>query len=159
MPPILLEAVLLPPLPPTEQVVLDTSRDGRFGYGFSVNPGGARYDALVDPSSGTENANWDGLWEAGTHIDERGWSVEIRIRIATLSYKKGLRTWNPNVEGHIQRLQEVDRRAGVGPDYKVTQTNFAGLLTGMLPWCGQSQTTRGESSRRHGSVGRQCGPT
>jgi hypothetical protein len=113
------------------KVVLDTSKDGRFGYVFAVNPGGARYDALVDPSSGSENANWDGLWEAGTHIDERGWSVEIRIKIATLSYKKGLRTWNLNVERHIQRLQEVDRWAGVGPDYKVTQTNLAGLLTGL----------------------------
>lgn len=113
------------------KVVLDTSRDGRFGYVFAVNPGGARYDALVDPSSGSENANWDGLWEAGTHIDESGWSVEIRIKIATLSYKKGLRTWNLNVERRIQRLQEVDRWAGVGPDYKVTQTNVAGLLTGL----------------------------
>ncbi len=59
------------------------------------------------------------------------WSVEIRIPVATLSYKKGLKTWNLNVERHIQRLQEVDRWAGFGPDYKVTQTNLAGLLTGL----------------------------
>ena len=113
------------------KVVLDTSRDGRFGYVFAVNPGGARYDALVDPSTGSESANWDGLWQAATHMDESGWSVEIRIPVATLSYKKGLKTWNLNVERHVQRLQEVDRWAGIGPDYKVTQTNLAGLLTGL----------------------------
>jgi len=44
-------------------VVLDTFRDGRSGYVFAVNPGGARYDALVNPGGETENANWDGLWE------------------------------------------------------------------------------------------------
>ncbi|MEI6667879.1 MAG: DUF5916 domain-containing protein [Acidobacteriota bacterium] len=113
------------------KVVLDTSRDGRFGYVFAINPGGARYDALIDPSTGAENANWDGLWEAGTHVDESGWSVEIRIPVATLNYKKGLRTWNLNVERRIQRLQEVDRWTAIGPDYKVTQTNLAGLLIGL----------------------------
>ena len=31
------------------KIVLDTFRDGRSGYVFAVNPGGARYDALVNP--------------------------------------------------------------------------------------------------------------
>ena len=51
------------------KVVLDTFQDGRSGYVFAVNPGGARYDALVDPGGETENANWDGLWEAATSRD------------------------------------------------------------------------------------------
>lgn len=111
------------------KVVLDTFRDGRFGYVFAVNPGGARYDALVDPTGGTENANWDGVWEAGTRQDARGWSVEIRIPIATLSFRKGLDAWNFNVERRIQRLQETNRWASPSRNYRVTQTSQAGLLT------------------------------
>src|SRR5512139_2836797 len=50
-------------------LVLDTFRDGRSGYVFAVNPGGARYDALVNPGGETEDPNWDGLWEAATARD------------------------------------------------------------------------------------------
>jgi len=110
-------------------VVLDTFRDGRFGYVFAVNPGGARYDALVDPTQGTEDPNWDGVWEAGTHQDASGWSVEIRIPVATLSFRQGLDAWNFNVERRIQRLQETNRWASPSRNFKVTQTSQAGLLT------------------------------
>ncbi len=113
------------------KVVLDTFQDGRSGYVFAVNPGGARYDALVEPGGETENANWDGLWEAATSRDAGGWSLEIRIPVTTLSFRKGASSWNFNVQRRIQRLQETDRWSGWSRDYKVTQTSRAGELTGL----------------------------
>ena len=113
------------------KVVLDTFRDGRSGYVFAVNPGGARYDALVNPGGETENANWDGLWEAATSRDAGGWSLEIRIPVTTLAFGAGLASWNFNIERRIQRLQEVDRWSGWSRDYKVTQTSHAGELAGL----------------------------
>ena len=112
-------------------VVLDTFQDGRSGYVFAVNPGGARYDALVEPGGETENANWDGLWEAATSRDAGGWSIEIRIPVTTLSFRKGASSWNLNVQRRIQRLQETDRWSGWSRDYKVTQTSRAGELTNL----------------------------
>ncbi len=109
-------------------VVLGTSRDGRYGYVFAVNPGGARYDALIDPGGSSVNANWDGIWESATHRDEHGWSVEMRIPVATLSFKKNLTSWDFNVERRVQRLLESDRWASPSRDVKVTQTSRAGLL-------------------------------
>jgi len=113
------------------KVVLDTFQDARSGYVFAVNPGGARYDALIQPGGETENANWDGLWEAATSRDGGGWSVEIRIPVSTLSFKQGLSSWNFNVQRRVQRLQEVDRWSGWSRDYKVTQMSHAGELAGL----------------------------
>ena len=61
------------------RVVLGPFRDGRSGYVFAVNPSGARYDALINPGGETENADWDGIWEAATARIGDGWSAEIRI--------------------------------------------------------------------------------
>jgi len=113
------------------KVVLDTFQDERSGYIFAVNPSGARYDALVEPGGETENANWDGLWEAATSRDAGGWGVEIRIPVSTLAYKRDLREWNFNVQRRIQRLQEVHRWAGWALDHKVTQTSRAGRLSNL----------------------------
>ena len=113
------------------RVVLGPFRDGRSGYVFAVNPSGARYDALVNPGGESENADWDGIWEAATARQPTGWSAEIRIPIQTLSFNPGLREWHFNVQRRIQRLLETNRWAFAARQYQVTQTSRAGLLTGL----------------------------
>jgi len=113
------------------RIVLGPFLDGRSGYVFAVNPGGARYDGLIAPGGENENADWDGIWEAATARSAAGWSVEIRIPVQTLSFKPGLREWHFNVQRRIQRLLETDRWASPNRQYQVTQTSRAGLLTGL----------------------------
>src|SRR5438876_4284285 len=113
------------------RIVLGPFQDGRSGYVFAVNPSGARYDALIDPAGGTENADWDGIWEAATARSSMGWSAEIRIPLQTLSFKPGLSESHFNVQRRIQRLLETDRWATAARQYQVTQTSRAGLLTGL----------------------------
>lgn len=72
-------------------LLLDPFQDGRSGYVFAVNPGGARLDALVQPGGESFDKNWDGEWEAVTRRDADGWTAEIRIPIRTLSFKRDLR--------------------------------------------------------------------
>ena len=48
------------------RLVLDTFRDGRSGYVFSVNPTGARFDGLVVRQGESTDATWDAIWEAAT---------------------------------------------------------------------------------------------
>ncbi len=111
------------------KMVLDTFLDGRSGYVFQINPGGARYDALINPGGENENSNWDGIWMAATHRNPTGWSAEIWIPTQTLSFKKDLTTWHLNIERHLQRLQETDRWASPRRNWRLTQTSRAGLLT------------------------------
>lgn len=111
------------------RIVLDTFRDGRTGYLFSINPHGARYDALVPKPGEPENSNWDAVWDARTSRDHRGWSAEIRIPIRSINYGKGNPVWGFNIERRVERLQEVSRWSAAGRDFALSQTARAGLLT------------------------------
>jgi hypothetical protein len=111
--------------------VLDTFGDGRTGFIFAVNPGGARLDALVSNRGEDENVAWDAIWEAATARSPDGWSAEFRIPVKSLIYGQGLTTWGMNVQRQVVRLQEVMRWASPSPDIEIGQTSRAGLLTGL----------------------------
>jgi len=75
------------------RVVLGPYMDGRSGYVFAVNPSGARYDGLINPGGESDNANWDGIWEAATARSASGWSVAMKIPMQTFGSKPGLNEW------------------------------------------------------------------
>jgi len=108
--------------------VFDTYGDGRSAYIFAINAFGARYDALASDRGSSEDASWDGIWEAKTKLLQDGWSAEIRIPVNSLTYRKGLNTWGFNVERGIKRLMETDRWTAISRDYKLSQTVHAGHL-------------------------------
>lgn len=111
------------------RIVIGPFLDGRSGYVFAVNPSGARYDGLINPGGESENADWDGIWDAATTRLDTGWSVEIRIPVQTLSFNPGLRSWHFNVQRRMQRQLETSRWASPARQFQVTQTSRAGLLT------------------------------
>ena len=111
------------------KIVLDPFLDGRTGYIFAINPGGARYDALVARRGEGEDSKWDAVWEAATARDPEGWSAEIRIPLQSLTFNASLDRWGFNVERRMERLQEVSRWASPFRDAKIAQTVRAGLLT------------------------------
>ncbi|KAA3639568.1 MAG: hypothetical protein DWQ02_03510 [Bacteroidetes bacterium] len=113
------------------RIVIDPFMDGQSGIIFAVNANGARYDALVSNRGESENEDWDAIWEAKAVIDSLGWSVEIKIPIQSISFKKGLTTWGFNVERRIQRNQETIRWANIRRDQWFIQTSRAGLLTNL----------------------------
>ncbi len=113
------------------KLVLDPFLDGRSGYIFALNPGGARYDALVANRGEGEDAQWDTVWEARTARGAFGWSAEIRIPLQSLTFDGTLDQWGFNVERRVERLQEVSRWASPFRDAKIAQTIRAGLLTGL----------------------------
>lgn len=113
------------------KVVLDTYRDGRSGYVFAVNPNGARYDAIVSGQGGTENANWDAVWNAVAVRTPTGWSAEIEIPVRSLQFASGLDSWGFNVQRRIQRFLQTDRWASPVRDFRITQTFRAGRISGL----------------------------
>ena len=112
-------------------VVIDTFGDGRSGYAFAINPGGSRFDGLVNAQGDDVNSDWDAVWEGAASLDSTGWSAEIRIPIKSLGFRKGLKQWGFNVERHVQRLQETSRWSGAKRDYQIWQMSRAGLLLGL----------------------------
>ena len=114
----------------TVAVVLDTSGDGRTGYLFRVNAGGARQDGLI---SGAEalSLDWDGLWEAATVRDAGGWTAEIFIPSRTLRFDPAKDAWGLNLERFVAREQLTLRWSSPTLDAKLEDMSRNGLLTGL----------------------------
>ncbi|MGE0554234.1 MAG: DUF5916 domain-containing protein [Gemmatimonadales bacterium] len=113
------------------RIAIDPFDDGRSGYLFSVNPNGARFDALITGQGEGENSDWDAPWEAVTSRDADGWTVEARIPVASLSFPRGTDRWAFNVERRTQALLATDRWASARRDVRFGQTSQAGLLIGL----------------------------
>jgi hypothetical protein len=113
------------------KILLDPFMDGQSGYIFAVNPGGARYDALVADQGLGENQSWDAVWEAATTRDADGWTAEIRIPVQSISFETGRDRWGFNIERRVQRVLEVSRWSSPQRDAPLTQSNRAGVLAGI----------------------------
>jgi hypothetical protein len=110
-------------------IVLDSFGDGRTGYLFRVNAGGARQDGLV-AESGDSSFDWDGLWQARTRRTPDGWTAEIAIDVKSLRFKPGLDAWGFNVERYVARDRTTLRWAGATRDARLADLRRAGRLAG-----------------------------
>ncbi|MFT4638234.1 MAG: hypothetical protein ACI8T1_001553 [Verrucomicrobiales bacterium] len=110
--------------------MMDTFHDQRNGYVFSVNPNGARYDALLSRGTST-NSEWDGVWQVKTSIDDEGWKAEIAIPFNSLSFDPNNDTWGFNISRNIRRKSERGRWTGARPEIRTSYAAEAGDLTGL----------------------------
>lgn len=111
-------------------ISIDTNGDGQSGFFFDISAAGARSDGLIDNDTGIGRA-WDGLWEARTSIDNAGWSAEIRIPLATLSFRKDLTTWGFNIARTMGQKRETVRWRNWRREGSVRQVSRAGLVEGL----------------------------
>jgi len=114
----------------TIAIVLDTFGDGRTGYLFRINAGGARQDGLL---SGKEDASldWDGLWEARVRRTAEGWTAEIALSARSLRFRPGLAHWGFNAERYVARERLTLRWQGASLDARLEDLQRAGALTGV----------------------------
>src|SRR5215213_347127 len=110
--------------------VLDTFGDGRTGYLFRINAGGARQDGLI---SGKEEVSldWDGLWDARVRRTAEGWTAEIAISARSLRFRPGLEQWGFNVERTVASDRLTLRWAAVSRDARLEDLQRAGTLAGV----------------------------
>src|SRR5215475_13440307 len=69
-------------------IFLDTRNEGHTAYEFQVTARNIQFDAVMDDNGGNENASPDFFWDSATHINEHGWTLEIRIPFSSLRYRK-----------------------------------------------------------------------
>jgi hypothetical protein len=113
------------------EIVIDTFRDRRNAFWFQMNPVGSKGDALISNNGDDFNKPWDGIWEGKSSIDAGGWSVEMAIPFATLSFDPAIDTWGFNVRRQIKRRLESDRWAAPRLDLTFFQVAEAGDLAGL----------------------------
>jgi hypothetical protein len=113
-------------------VVIDTYHDKRQGFGFSVNPNGARDDGTF-LSDQALNYQWDGIWEAASKITDYGWSSEIAIPFKTLRFPTtDQQEWGINFLRVIARKHEEVVWRSWRREEGVTHLASAGTL--MIPY-------------------------
>ncbi|MEG8947822.1 DUF5916 domain-containing protein [Rosettibacter firmus] len=85
---------------------VDPFNDKKNGYFFVVNAGGSIMDGVLFNDSWDDDS-WDGIWEAKTQIDDKGWTVEMKIPFSQLRFKKSDKMqWGINFAREIKRKNE-----------------------------------------------------
>ena len=112
--------------------IFDTFNNQRTAYFMEINPNGLRTDGLISTGQGGDiNLNWDGIWDAKTHIGEYGWSAEIKIPFSTLNFDGASTVWGANFMRVIRRKNETVLWTGYRRSQGITRPQDAGLLTNL----------------------------
>ena len=109
--------------------VFNPYKDGINGDGFAVTPANVQID--IKYSLNEESTTWDAVWESATHIDELGWTVEMKIPYSALRFpEKSIQEWGINFGREIRRNRERDWWNSIDPavDGFFTQ---AGIVKGI----------------------------
>ncbi|HET7225239.1 MAG TPA: DUF5916 domain-containing protein [Candidatus Eisenbacteria bacterium] len=89
-------------------VFIDPLHDRRSGFYFGVNAAGVLYDGTLFNDSWDDNS-WDGVWEGRAHIDNQGWTVEMRIPFSQMRFRRGPNTvWAIDFRRELIRRNETD---------------------------------------------------
>ena len=78
-------------------IFFDTFLDRINGNGFFVTASGTQFDAKYS-QTGNEDSNWNAVWESEVNIDDKGWTVEMKIPYSALRFSsKEIQNWGLNM--------------------------------------------------------------
>ncbi len=112
------------------EIVLDPFHDRRSGYYLQVNAAGSMSDGRIIENR-LADVSWDGIWDARTRIDERGWTAELEVPFKTLSFRPDVGTWGFNIERTIARVNEESRWEGAVLDSTIHAVSRGGDIEGL----------------------------
>ena len=114
---------------------VDPYDDKRTGYLFGVNPAGAIMDQALSNDIASDSS-WDGVWEWKAAVNDKGWTVEIRIPFHQIRFpKKDDYIWGVNFRRIILRKNETASFSWVPKNESAFVSRFARLegLRGISP--------------------------
>ena len=90
------------------RIYLDPHHDHKTGVMLTVSAAGSLADAWLS-NDFERDTSWDGVWDAAVTVDDRGWTVEMRVPFSQLRFSPGaIQTWGLNVSRFVQRKNEED---------------------------------------------------
>ncbi|HWI18786.1 MAG TPA: DUF5916 domain-containing protein, partial [Vicinamibacterales bacterium] len=109
---------------------MDTFLNQQTGYFFEMNPSGLMADALMGPG-GTNNREWDGIWDARVKRSEIGWVIEIDFPFRSLAFDPNAPAWGINFQRTVRRKNEETVWTGHQRNQGFRRMSNAGLLVGL----------------------------
>ncbi len=120
-------------------VGIDSFRDRRTGFRFSLNPRGVQGDGYLFNDT-EEDALWDAVWTGAARVDSAGWTAVLRVPLSQLRYSLGglaapsaglpAGAWGFNVVREVARAGEESWWAPTPPDRPGVVSRF-GALAGL----------------------------
>ena len=87
---------------------VDPYHDRRTGNFFALSVSGSIVDGTLS-NDDWDDDSWDGVWEGRSHIDDKGWTAEMRIPFSQLRFKQQESLiWGVNFRRSIGRYYERD---------------------------------------------------
>jgi hypothetical protein len=109
---------------------MDTFGNEQTGYFFEMNPSGLMADALMGPG-GTNNREWDGVWNARVRRSEIGWVIEIDIPFRSVAFDPNAAAWGVNFQRTVRRKNEESVWTGHLRNQGLRRMSNAGRLVGL----------------------------
>lgn len=113
------------------EIDLDTRRDGKSAFQFTVNAAGVLFDATRFDDTST-SSDWDENWEAKTVVTPTGWSAELRIPLRILRFRSlPAQSWGMQARRYVSARQETDEWAFI-PRAVAGEVSHYGKLDGLV---------------------------
>ena len=109
---------------------MDTFLNEQTGYFFEMNPSGLMADALMGPG-GSNNREWDGIWNARVKRSEIGWTIEIDFPFRSLAFDPNAAAWGVNFQRTVRRKNEESVWTGHLRNQGLRRMSNAGRLVGL----------------------------
>lgn len=89
------------------EINIDSYHDKRTAFSFTLSVSGVRNDEFVSSDGNNWDANWNPIWFAKTHIDDKGWTGEVKIPFSQLRYgNEPEKIWGFQVTRRLFRKEE-----------------------------------------------------
>lgn len=102
------------------EINIDSYHDLRTAFSFTLSVSGVRGDEFVSNNGNNWDVSWNPIWFSKTHINEKGWTAEIKIPLSQLRYgNEPEKVWGFQVMRRIFRKEErstwqyIPQNAGV----------------------------------------------
>jgi hypothetical protein len=114
------------------EVLLDPMNTRRSALFFRVNARGVLTDGQYEDKNRNRDYSPDLNFDAATSIDEHGWTVEIKIPLASLRYRAGVEnSWAYVVYRNLPRQQVVTLSSAPIPRGETCELCYASILDGV----------------------------
>ncbi len=70
------------------EINIDSYNDKRTGFSFTASVSGVKGDEFISENGNNWDSSWNPIWYLATHIDNEGWTAEIKIPFSQLKFGK-----------------------------------------------------------------------
>jgi len=89
------------------EVNIDSYCDRRTAFSFTLSLSGTRGDEFVSEDGNNWDSSWDPIWQGATHVDQEGWTAEMRIPLSQLRFSgENDQAWGLQVQRRLFREEE-----------------------------------------------------